>query len=49
MKMIVRSLIASCLLLCSKHAAEAKKLAKVKIGHTYKAKEEVHVIVNSVG
>ena len=49
MRMIVRALIASCLLLSSSSVAEAKKLAKVKIGHTYKEKEEVHVIVNSVG
>ena len=46
---ILRSLIASCLVLSSNPVAEAKKLVKVKIGHTYKEKEEVHVVVNSVG
>lgn len=49
MKTILLSLIASCLLFSSNPAVDAKKLAKVGRGHTYKDKDEVHIIVNSVG
>jgi len=33
----------------STSGVDAKKLAKVKAGMTYQEKDDVHVIVNSVG
>lgn len=50
MKTIVSSLFASWLLLSGPTLVEGKKkLAKVKRGTTYKDKDEVHLVVNSVG
>jgi hypothetical protein len=46
---VLHPLLAIALLgLCSTGVA-AKKLAKVKAGLEYKPKDEVHIIVNSVG
>jgi len=49
MKTIVLPLIALYLLLLSDPVGAAKKLAKVQRGTTYKEKQEVHIIVNSIG
>ena len=39
----------SCVILFSPSLVSAKKLAKIKAGKTYADKDEVHVVVNSVG
>lgn len=37
------------LLFFTNNVASAKKLAKVKAGIVYKPKDDIHIIVNSVG